>query len=73
MFQVLKFLVTSIRGKDEMGTLDSNREEEERFQQEFREYQDKTKKAKEEWVFWTFCKAFFRKQDYCHWENSPKK
>jgi len=47
---VLKFLVTSIRGKDEMGTLDSNREEEERFQQEFREYQDKTKKAKEEYV-----------------------
>lgn len=46
--QVLKFLVSSLRSQEEMALLQINQEEEEKFQQEFQEYQEKTKKARDE-------------------------
>ncbi|ROT63057.1 protein ERGIC-53 isoform X1 [Penaeus vannamei] len=47
---VLKFLVTSLRSPEEMAVMQANAEEEERFRREFQEYQEKTKKARDEYV-----------------------
>ncbi|XP_076049158.1 lectin, mannose binding protein ergic53 isoform X2 [Oratosquilla oratoria] len=47
---VLKFLTSSLRSPEEMASLIVNKEEEEKFRQEFKEYQEKTKKAREEYV-----------------------
>lgn len=46
--QVLKFLVTSLRGADELTTLESNKEQDEQFQKEFKQYQEKTQRARDE-------------------------
>ena len=45
--QVLKFLVTSLRTGDSL-SVEGNREQEEQFQKEFKEYQEKTQRAKDE-------------------------
>ncbi|XP_071551294.1 protein ERGIC-53-like isoform X2 [Panulirus ornatus] len=47
---VLKFLVSSMRSPEEMAMLQTNQEEEEKFRQEFKEYQEKTKKARDEYI-----------------------
>ncbi|XP_045620916.1 protein ERGIC-53 isoform X2 [Procambarus clarkii] len=47
---VLKFLVSSMRSPEEMALLQTNQEDEEKFRQEFQEYQEKTKKARDEYI-----------------------
>ncbi|KAK3881133.1 hypothetical protein Pcinc_014422 [Petrolisthes cinctipes] len=47
---VLKFLVSSLRSPEELAALQTNLEEEERFRQEFQEYQEKTKRARDEYI-----------------------
>ncbi|XP_064084264.1 protein ERGIC-53-like isoform X2 [Macrobrachium nipponense] len=47
---VLKLLVSSLRSPEEMALLQTNQEEEEKFRKEFQEYQEKTKRAREEYV-----------------------
>ncbi|KAK8745592.1 hypothetical protein OTU49_000277, partial [Cherax quadricarinatus] len=47
---VLKFIVSSMRSPEEMAMLQTNQEDEEKFRQEFQEYQEKTKKARDEYI-----------------------
>ncbi|RXG56711.1 Protein ERGIC-53 [Armadillidium vulgare] len=47
---VLRLLVHSLRSADEMAQLRLNQEEEEKFQKEFEQYQQKTQKARDEYM-----------------------
>ncbi|KAB7496119.1 Protein ERGIC-53 [Armadillidium nasatum] len=47
---VLRLLVHSLRSADEMAQLRLNQEEEEKFQKEFEQYQQKTQKARDEYI-----------------------